>query len=154
MLSFTDWGKKFQNLLGELTMAVRDLIQKLPGMSISDIEKHLEECRNELQRGSDEFSNAKKEYKVLVQAYFRKFPPRFSEKRSENLREYTKLIGHSVIIDSTDLLDEWGIKYLRAKKFCWVDEPSEKRDFIAVLLEIKGENPGADAYFDYLIQQF
>lgn len=135
-------------------MEVQNLVTKLPGMSKTDMENQLEDCRRELKRGSDDFSTARNAYRALVQEYLKKFPPQFSEKRPDNLEAYHRLIGHSAVIGSMELLDEWGINYLRSKNFQWIDNPSEKNLFLERLQEIGNDTPELHKYFQYLIRQF
>jgi uncharacterized phage infection (PIP) family protein YhgE len=154
MLNLASWSTKLQNLFNELTMAMQSLKDTLSSTSRSEAEKKLEEYGRELANGSHQFSSFKNTYRDVVKTYLERFPPAFSEDLANNLREYDKLIVFSLRSSDKTLLEEWGIAKPRSQKLTWIDDPSSKRKYAQGLNELRAETPGAEEYYDYLINHF
>lgn len=153
MLDLVAWGESLRKLLGDFVMAATSFIGQIPGMSKSDAEKKLEEYGKELSSSSKEFSNAKLAYKNAVEAYLKKFPPSFSNDLANNLREYDKLIVFSLRSGNKAMLLEWGIQKL-PKNLNWTNDPLEKSKYVQGLQDLCDKAPGAEEYYEYLIQCF
>lgn len=152
MTYLAGWRQNLQNLFGEFTMAVSDLIRQLPHMQEDKAKQELEKFHDELAKGVDELSNAKQVYASVVEAYLKQFPPAFSNELTNNLREYDKLVAFSLRIGNKELLAKWGIDYPRRKGFNWIDQENEQ--YIEKFEALRDRTPGASEYFNYLINLF
>jgi len=132
-------------------MEVQALIHQLSYMPQADAERKLEEYGKELIEGSQKFSNAKATFREMSMVFLQRFPPAFSDDFASNMREYDKLLIHSLRSENKDLLLEWGIKYPQSKSFSWTTNPQEKQHYINALTELCEKTPGAEEYFNYLI---
>jgi hypothetical protein len=158
MLDLVGWRTNFQKLFGDLTVAVKSLTDQLTDklfrISQPEAEAKLEEYGQELANSSDEFSNFKTAYREVIEEYLKRFPPTFSNKISDNMREYDKLIVFSLRSGDKTLLSTWGIDHPRSQKLTWIDDPLEKLKYVQRWKDLCKQTPGLKDCYGYLIEHF
>lgn len=154
MFDFAGWGTDLRKLLGDFTVAIQSLSDQLSRMPQTEAERKLEEYGKELNSGSDELSKVRAAYRKVVETFLNKFPPTFSNDFASNLRQYDKLIVFSLRSGDRALLEKWGIAKPRSQNLPWINDPVEKTRYVRGLEDLRDRAPGAEEYYDYLINHF
>lgn len=151
MFNSTSWETELRKLIEGFTMALQQFMKEISSLPQVEAERRVEEYGKSLLYGSNSLSQAQHDYKKIVEAYIKKFPPQFSNDISNNLKEHDKLIAYSLRIGDSDLLIQWGLVYPRNQGFSWINDSSQKAIYSSKLQVLRQRRPAAKVYYDTLI---
>lgn len=115
-IDFVNWSTGLRN---SMSKALHRIASNLGPDDTKWIEGQIEQIRTELTDGYSQITSLRSEYKELIKKYFensRPFPTSPKTFQSD-LKQYRKLIAHSMFLEDLSFLEYWGVEYPRSQKF-------------------------------------